>query len=112
MLRHDILSRYILSSRHFARVCQVTIPLELCSFAVRSYILAHAGTTSPLSTLYAPRGGVAMAVEIAPHPGWVADLDATLEPSRQAILDTPVIVDASENQLIDGQIQNFLVAFY
>ncbi len=53
-----------------------------------------------------------MAVEITPHPGWVADLDATLEPSRQAILDTPVIVDASENQLVDGQIQNFLVAFY
>jgi len=53
-----------------------------------------------------------MAVEITPHPSWVADLDATLEPSRQAILDTPVIVDASENQLIDGQIQNFLVGFY
>ena len=53
-----------------------------------------------------------MAVEITPHPAWVADLDATLEPSRQAILDTPVIVDASENQLIDGQIQNFLVSFY
>ena len=32
-----------------------------------------------------------MAVEITPHPSWVADLDATLEPSRQAILDTPVI---------------------
>jgi len=53
-----------------------------------------------------------MAVEITPHPAWVADLDATLEPNRQAILDTPVIIDASENQLVDGQIQNFLVAFY
>jgi pyrroloquinoline quinone (PQQ) biosynthesis protein C len=53
-----------------------------------------------------------MAVEITPHPAWVAELDATLEPSRQAILDTPVIIDASENQLVDGQIQNFLVAFY
>src|SRR5258705_10813002 len=53
-----------------------------------------------------------MAVEIPPHPTWVADLDSTLEPNRQAILDTPVIVDASENQLVDGQIQNFLVAFY
>jgi len=53
-----------------------------------------------------------MAVEITPHPEWVAELDTTLEPSRQAILDTPVIIDASENQLVDGQIQNFLVAFY
>src|SRR2546423_15674316 len=53
-----------------------------------------------------------MAVEITAHPAWVAELDGALEPSRQAILDTPVIVDASENQLVDGQIQNFLVAFY
>ena len=53
-----------------------------------------------------------MAVQVTPHPTWVAELDATLEPHRQAILDTPVIVDASENQLVDGQIQNFLVAFY
>src|SRR6266487_6712957 len=53
-----------------------------------------------------------MAVEITAHTTWVAELDATLEPSRQAILDTPVIVDASENQLVDGQIQNFLVGFY
>src|SRR5258706_6990113 len=53
-----------------------------------------------------------MAVEITPHPAWVASLDATLEPNRQAILDTPVIIDASENQLVDGQIQNFLVGFY
>src|SRR5256885_12698343 len=53
-----------------------------------------------------------MSVQVPPHPPWVADLDSTLEPSRQAILDTPVIVDASENQLIDGQIQNFLVGFY
>lgn len=53
-----------------------------------------------------------MSVQVTPHPGWVAELDATLEPKRQAILDTPVIVDASENQLIDGQIQNFLVGFY
>ena len=53
-----------------------------------------------------------MAVQVTPHPSWVADLDSTLEPSRQAILDTPVIIDASENQLVDGQIQNFLVGFY
>src|SRR6266478_6452974 len=53
-----------------------------------------------------------MSVQVTPHPSWVADLDSTLEPSRQAILDTPVIIDASENQLVDGQIQNFLVGFY
>lgn len=53
-----------------------------------------------------------MSVQVTPHPAWVAELDATLEPQRAAILDTPVIVDASENQLVDGEIQNFLVAFY
>jgi len=53
-----------------------------------------------------------MVVQVTPHPSWVAELDAALEPGRQAILDTPVIVDASENQLVDGQIQNFLVGFY
>ena len=53
-----------------------------------------------------------MAVQVTPHPHWVADLDAALDPSREAILDTPVIIDASENQLVDGRIQNFLVAFY
>src|SRR5438034_6457524 len=53
-----------------------------------------------------------MSVQVTPHPKWVADLDAALDPSREAILDTRVIVDASENQLADGRIQNFLVAFY
>lgn len=53
-----------------------------------------------------------MSVQVTPHPTWVAELDAALEPGRQAILDTSVIVDASENQLMDGKIQNFLVAFY
>src|SRR5438132_1438018 len=53
-----------------------------------------------------------MSVQVTPHPSWVADLDATLDPSREAILDTKVIVHASENQLLDGRIQNFLVAFY
>ena len=33
-----------------------------------------------------------MAVQVTPHPAWVAELDAALEPSRLAILDTPVIV--------------------
>src|ERR1051325_4961732 len=49
---------------------------------------------------------------LPPTPAWVADLDAALDPSREAILDTPVIVHASENELVDGKIQNFLVAFY
>ncbi len=53
-----------------------------------------------------------MTVQVTPHPKWVADLDAALDPSREAILDTRVIVDASENQLADGRIQNFLVGFY
>jgi pyrroloquinoline quinone (PQQ) biosynthesis protein C len=53
-----------------------------------------------------------MSVQVTPHPKWVADFDATLEPSRDEILDTSVIVHASENQLVDGKIQNFLVAFY
>src|SRR5204863_10061369 len=53
-----------------------------------------------------------MSVQVTPHPKWVADLDAALDPSREAILNTRVIVDASENQLADGRIQNFVVAFY
>src|SRR5437762_12591626 len=53
-----------------------------------------------------------MSVQVTRHPNWVADLDAVLDPSREAILDTSVIVDASENQLVDGQIQDFLVNFY
>src|SRR5947199_239929 len=43
--------------------------------------------------------GEPMSVQVTPHPSWVADLDATLDPSREAILDTKVIVHASENQL-------------
>jgi pyrroloquinoline quinone (PQQ) biosynthesis protein C len=53
-----------------------------------------------------------MSLQLTANPTWVADMDAALEPLRQAILDTPVVVDASENRLIDGRIQNFLVAFY
>ena len=53
-----------------------------------------------------------MAREVTPHPTWVAELDAALEPHRQAILNTPVVVDAAENRLADGRIQSFLVAFY
>ena len=51
-------------------------------------------------------------MKVTAHPAWVADLDAALEPNRAAILDTPIVVHASENALIDGKIQNFLVAFY
>src|SRR2546427_11264102 len=53
-----------------------------------------------------------MTVQVTPHPPWVADLDAALEPHREAILETPVVVEASENRLADGKVQNFLVAFY
>jgi pyrroloquinoline quinone (PQQ) biosynthesis protein C len=53
-----------------------------------------------------------MSVLVTPHPRWVADLDAALDPGREAILDTAVIVHASENQLVDGKIQDFLVGFY
>ena len=53
-----------------------------------------------------------MSVQVTPHPAWVAELDTGLEPHRKSILDTPVDVDASENKLLDGKIQNFLVAFY
>jgi pyrroloquinoline quinone (PQQ) biosynthesis protein C len=53
-----------------------------------------------------------MFVQVTPHPTWVAALDAALEPHRTAILDTPVVVDASENQLLEKQMQDFLVAFY
>ena len=53
-----------------------------------------------------------MTVQVTPHPPWVADLDAALEPHREAILDTKVVVEASENHLADGKVQNFLVAFY
>ena len=51
-------------------------------------------------------------VRVSPHPRWVADLNATLEPIQEAILATPVIEDAAENRLVQGKIQDFLVAFY
>jgi len=53
-----------------------------------------------------------MDIQVTPHPAWVAEMDAALEPYRSAILDTRVIVDASENRLAEGRIQDFLVAFY
>src|SRR3989441_4295895 len=51
-------------------------------------------------------------VDVTPHPAWVADLNAALEPTQEAILKTPVIEDAAENRLVTAKIQNFLVAFY
>src|SRR5881396_4250281 len=51
-------------------------------------------------------------VDVTPHPAWVADLNAALEPTQEAILSTPVIEDAAENRLVTAKIQNFLVAFY
>src|SRR5207302_3602691 len=110
MLRHDILGRYILSSGYSRVVRQVTIRLELARS--RRAPTFHPRSTCQTLPLSCPGRGVSMAVQVTPHPAWVAELDTTLEPSRQAILDTPVIIDASENQLIDGQIQNFLVSFY
>src|SRR3989442_724297 len=53
-----------------------------------------------------------MSVQVTPPPSGVAELDAALEPHREAILDTKVVVEASENHLADGKVQNFLVAFY
>src|SRR2546428_3877680 len=51
-------------------------------------------------------------VDVTPHPAWVADLNAALEPTQEAILQTPVIEDAAENRLATAKIQSFLVAFY
>src|SRR2546426_1224437 len=51
-------------------------------------------------------------VDVTPHPAWVADLNAALEPTQEAILNSPVIEDAAENRLVTAKIQNFLVAFY
>jgi len=53
-----------------------------------------------------------MSMQLTANPAWVAEMDSALEPLKASILDTPVVVDASENRLIDGRVQNFLVAFY
>src|SRR3989442_10609323 len=108
MLRDDILTRYILSSGHFGAVRQVTIRLKLaCSLLTRTLHRRCTPSSTP-----APGRGAAMAVQVTPHPPWVADLDATLEPSRQAILDTAVIFGASENQPGGGENQKFLGGVY
>lgn len=53
-----------------------------------------------------------MSIQVTANPAWVASMDSALEPLRQAILDLPVVVDASENQLHERRMQDFLVAFY
>jgi pyrroloquinoline quinone (PQQ) biosynthesis protein C len=53
-----------------------------------------------------------MSIQVTANPPWVAEMDRALEPQRQAILDLPVVVHASENRLADLAMQNFLVAFY
>jgi pyrroloquinoline quinone (PQQ) biosynthesis protein C len=53
-----------------------------------------------------------MTMHLTANPAWVAEMDAALEPLRQAILDTPVVEDASENELDEASTQNFVVAFY
>src|SRR2546426_7837003 len=108
MLRDDILTRYILSSGHFGAVRQVTIRLKLaCSLLTRTLHRRCIPSSTP-----APGRGAAMAVQVTPHPPWVADLDGTLEPSRQAILDTPVIFDAPANHMGVGQILDFPGGFF
>src|SRR2546427_7302249 len=39
-------------------------------------------------------------------------MNAALEPTKEAILSTPVIEAAAENRLVTAKIQNFLVGFY
>jgi pyrroloquinoline quinone (PQQ) biosynthesis protein C len=53
-----------------------------------------------------------MSIQVTANPPWVAEMDKTLEPLRQAILDLAVVVDASENRLDEERMQDFLVAFY
>lgn len=53
-----------------------------------------------------------MSIVVTANPPWVAEMDRALEPQRQAILDLPVVVDASENRLAERPMQDFLVAFY
>ena len=53
-----------------------------------------------------------MSIQVTANPAWVANMDRALEPLRQAILDLPVVVEASENRLDQERMQRFLVAFY
>lgn len=51
-------------------------------------------------------------VKVTPHPSWVADLDAALEPLQLRILDLPVVVDASQNRQDERAIREFCIEFY
>ena len=51
-------------------------------------------------------------LQVSPHPGWVDELNAALEPLQHAILRTPVVEHAATNRLEPNRIQGFLVAFY
>jgi pyrroloquinoline quinone (PQQ) biosynthesis protein C len=51
-------------------------------------------------------------LQVSPHPVWVDELNAALEPLQHAILRTPVVEHAAENRLEPHRIQEFLVAFY
>ncbi|HUF28451.1 MAG TPA: iron-containing redox enzyme family protein [Gemmatimonadaceae bacterium] len=53
-----------------------------------------------------------MSSPVVPHPRWVKQLDASLEPLRQRILELDVVVHASENRLGESAIRNFMVEFY
>ena len=53
-----------------------------------------------------------MSLQVSPPPGWVDELNATLEPLQLAILRTPVVEHAAANRLEPQRIQEFLVAFY
>jgi pyrroloquinoline quinone (PQQ) biosynthesis protein C len=53
-----------------------------------------------------------MSLPVVPHPRWVGELDAELEPLRRHILDLDVVVHSSENRLHQAGIRNFMVEFY
>lgn len=51
-------------------------------------------------------------LQVAHHPQWVETLEAALEPLQRAILDLPVVVDASDDALDPASVRNFCVEFY
>jgi pyrroloquinoline quinone (PQQ) biosynthesis protein C len=53
-----------------------------------------------------------MSIPVVPHPRWVSQLDAALEPSRRRILDLDVVVHSAENRLHEDGIRNFMIEFY
>lgn len=51
-------------------------------------------------------------LKVTHHPPWVDTLDAALEPIQQAILDLPVVIEASQNTLDETAIRSFCVELY